>query len=86
VLVPLPTAAADHQTTNAITLERAGAAVHLPQSALTVERLDASMHHLLDSPGDLQRLANGAAARARPNAAAEIASRILRLVREGDAR
>ena len=31
VLVPLPTAAADHQTHNARALAAAGAAVHLPQ-------------------------------------------------------
>jgi UDP-N-acetylglucosamine--N-acetylmuramyl-(pentapeptide) pyrophosphoryl-undecaprenol N-acetylglucosamine transferase len=80
VLVPLPTAAADHQTTNAVTLERAGAAVHIPQSQFTVERLDATMRQLLADPAALQRLATGAAARARPNAAAEIAERILSLV------
>jgi len=79
VLVPLPTAAADHQTTNAVTLERAGAAVHVPQAQLSVERLDATVRKLLDSPAELQRLAAGAAARARPNAAAEIAQRILHL-------
>jgi UDP-N-acetylglucosamine--N-acetylmuramyl-(pentapeptide) pyrophosphoryl-undecaprenol N-acetylglucosamine transferase len=80
ILVPLPTAAADHQTTNAVTLERAGAAVHLPQSELTVERLDASVRRLLDDPAELQRLQTGAATRARPHAAAEIARRILALL------
>ena len=34
VLVPLPTAAADHQTMNALALAGAGAAVHLRESAL----------------------------------------------------
>jgi UDP-N-acetylglucosamine--N-acetylmuramyl-(pentapeptide) pyrophosphoryl-undecaprenol N-acetylglucosamine transferase len=81
VLVPLPTAAADHQTTNAVTLERAGAAIHLPQSALTVDRLDTTIRGLLSSPSDLQRLADGAARRARPHAAAEIARRIIALIR-----
>jgi UDP-N-acetylglucosamine--N-acetylmuramyl-(pentapeptide) pyrophosphoryl-undecaprenol N-acetylglucosamine transferase len=81
ILVPLPTAAADHQTTNAVTLERAGAALHIPQAQLTVERLDATMRELLDSPAAMQRLASGAAARARPDAAAEIARRILAIVR-----
>ncbi len=80
ILVPLPTAAADHQTANAATLEQAGAAVHVPQSALTVERLDATVRRLLDSPVELRRLAEGAAARARPNAAAVIARRILALI------
>ena len=40
ILVPLPTAAADHQTHNARSLERAGAAIHLPQVQLTGRRLD----------------------------------------------
>ena len=80
VLVPLPTAAADHQTANAITLERAGAAIHLPQSALSAERLDATIRHALTTPGELARLRAGAAARARPHAAEEIAHRILALV------
>jgi len=83
LLVPLPTAAADHQTTNAVTLERAGAAVHLPQAQLTVDRLDAAVRRLLDDPAELARLASGAAARARPNAAAEIARRILALIDAG---
>jgi UDP-N-acetylglucosamine--N-acetylmuramyl-(pentapeptide) pyrophosphoryl-undecaprenol N-acetylglucosamine transferase len=77
VLVPLPTAAADHQATNAITLERAGAAVHIPQSQLSVERLDGTMGRLLSEPAELERLAAGARARARPRAAEEIARRIL---------
>lgn len=80
ILVPLPTAAADHQTTNAVTLERAGAAIHIPQSQLSVERLNATVRRLLDSPAEMQRLAAGAAARARPDAANEIAKRILALV------
>ena len=80
VLVPLPTAAADHQTTNAVALERAGAAIHIPQSQLTVDRLDATVRRLLDDPGELSRLAAGAAARARPNAADDIARRILALI------
>jgi UDP-N-acetylglucosamine--N-acetylmuramyl-(pentapeptide) pyrophosphoryl-undecaprenol N-acetylglucosamine transferase len=80
VLVPLPTAAADHQTTNALALERAGAAVHIPQLQFTVERLDGTVHRLLERPSELQRLAAGAAARARPHAAEEIARRILALL------
>ena len=80
VLVPLPTAAADHQTTNAVTLERAGAAIHLPQSQLTVDRLASTITGLLDNPAEMQRLADGAARRARPHAAEQIAQRILKLI------
>jgi UDP-N-acetylglucosamine--N-acetylmuramyl-(pentapeptide) pyrophosphoryl-undecaprenol N-acetylglucosamine transferase len=80
ILVPLPTAAADHQTTNAVTLERAGAAIHIPQVQLTVERLDGTVRRLLENPAELQRLTEGAAMRARPLAADEIARRILALL------
>jgi UDP-N-acetylglucosamine--N-acetylmuramyl-(pentapeptide) pyrophosphoryl-undecaprenol N-acetylglucosamine transferase len=80
ILVPLPTAAADHQTTNAVTLEQAGAAIHIPQMEFTVERLDGTVRRLLEHPAQLQRLTDGAATRARPDAADEIARRILALL------
>ncbi len=80
VLVPLPTAAADHQTANARALEAAGAAIHLPQTELSAERLDTIFRSLLADRARLSALAAGARARARPNAAAEIARRILGLV------
>ena len=78
ILVPLPTAAADHQTHNARALADAGAAIHLPQSELTVDRLDAAVRGLLDDPAAVARLAAGASARARPDAAETIARRILK--------
>ena len=80
VLVPLPTAAADHQSVNARTLESAGAAINLPQAELTTDRLDATVRGLLADPAALQRLAAGARARARPDAAETIARRILGLL------
>jgi len=80
VLVPLPTAAAGHQTTNAVALERAGAAIHLPQARLTAPLLDETIRGLLANPAELARLTAGAAARARPNAAADIAARILAVI------
>ncbi|HKO15123.1 MAG TPA: glycosyltransferase, partial [Gemmatimonadaceae bacterium] len=46
VLVPLPTAAADHQTINARALQAAGAAIALPQAELTATRLDAIVRQL----------------------------------------
>ncbi|HET9455347.1 MAG TPA: UDP-N-acetylglucosamine--N-acetylmuramyl-(pentapeptide) pyrophosphoryl-undecaprenol N-acetylglucosamine transferase [Gemmatimonadaceae bacterium] len=80
ILIPLPTAAADHQTLNARTLEQAGAAIHLPQSALSPERLDQEVSGLLASPDRLAALTAAAAQRARPNAAEEIARRIVALL------
>jgi UDP-N-acetylglucosamine--N-acetylmuramyl-(pentapeptide) pyrophosphoryl-undecaprenol N-acetylglucosamine transferase len=80
VLAPLPTAAADHQTVNARSLEAAGAAINLPQSDLSADRLDATIRSLTTDPAALRRLAVGAAASARPDAAETIAGRILRLL------
>ena len=80
IVVPLPTAAADHQTHNARALAAAGAAVHLPQSELTVERLDREVRTLLDDPRRMARLASAASARARPDAVHTIARRILGLM------
>lgn len=80
ILVPLPTAAANHQETNAKALATAGAAIHLPQSEVSGERLDELVRSLLADPARLARLAAGAAARARPDAAETIARRILALI------
>lgn len=80
IVVPLPTAAADHQTHNARALAAAGAAIHLPQAELTVERLDHEVRALLADAPAMARLAAGASERARPDAAETIARRILSLL------
>jgi UDP-N-acetylglucosamine--N-acetylmuramyl-(pentapeptide) pyrophosphoryl-undecaprenol N-acetylglucosamine transferase len=83
MLVPLPTAAADHQTANARALAEAGAALHVPQATLTAERLDALVRELTADPARLARMRAAAAARARPEAAERIAQRVLALARGG---
>ena len=80
ILVPLPTAAADHQSVNARTLAAADAAIYIPQSDFTARRLDATLRELLEQPAELARLAQRAAARARPNAALDIAKRIAAII------
>jgi UDP-N-acetylglucosamine--N-acetylmuramyl-(pentapeptide) pyrophosphoryl-undecaprenol N-acetylglucosamine transferase len=82
LVVPLPTAAADHQTWNARSLEAAGAAVHLPQRELTPAKLNAVFSALINDPARLASLTEGALRRAKPNAAADIATRISALVPE----
>ena len=81
LLVPLPTAAADHQTENAKSLHAAGAAIHLPQRDLTGLMLDAIVKNVLGDPARLASLAAGARARARPDAARVIAEDALRIAR-----
>ena len=79
ILVPLPTAAADHQTLNAKTLSAAGAAVHLPQGELSGERLAREVTALLGDERRLASMRDAAARRARPRAAEDIARRIVSL-------
>ena len=81
ILVPLPTAAADHQSVNARTLAAAGAAIDLPQASLNVDTLSGTVSGLLADPAAMARLKAGAAARARPQAAETIARRILDLIK-----
>jgi UDP-N-acetylglucosamine--N-acetylmuramyl-(pentapeptide) pyrophosphoryl-undecaprenol N-acetylglucosamine transferase len=80
ILVPLPTAAADHQTHNARALQDAGAALMLEERDLSPERL---WHAVLALAGDAGRRAAMQAAarqRARPEAAREIAHRLHSLI------
>lgn len=76
VLIPLPTAAADHQTPNARVLADAGAAIHLRQSELTADKLGEVIGGLLRSPGRLDQMAQAALGRGRPDAVERIMERI----------
>ena len=80
LLVPLPTAAADHQTANARALAEVGAARWIPEPEATAQRLDAEVRSLLESDSALRALARGSAARARTTAANDIATRIVALL------
>jgi UDP-N-acetylglucosamine--N-acetylmuramyl-(pentapeptide) pyrophosphoryl-undecaprenol N-acetylglucosamine transferase len=80
VLVPLPTAAADHQTANARALAAAGAAIHLPQSELTTESIDRIIGDLLRDGARRASLSAAARERGRPGASEAIARRILSLI------
>jgi UDP-N-acetylglucosamine--N-acetylmuramyl-(pentapeptide) pyrophosphoryl-undecaprenol N-acetylglucosamine transferase len=73
VLVPLPTAAADHQTRNAIALEEAGAAIHLPEAELDGASLWGRIAALMEDSGARERMTGAALERGRPHAAREIA-------------
>ena len=80
VLVPLPTAAADHQSHNARVLAEAGASLVLSQAEFTAERLNNVVTELLADPGRRQRMAEHALARGRPNSARDIVSNLLTLI------
>ncbi|MBL0171428.1 MAG: UDP-N-acetylglucosamine--N-acetylmuramyl-(pentapeptide) pyrophosphoryl-undecaprenol N-acetylglucosamine transferase [Gemmatimonadaceae bacterium] len=76
VLVPLPTAAQDHQAHNATVVAASGAAVHLPQSQLSVARLESIVNELRSHPQRLDAMRHAARERARPSAADDIAKSI----------
>jgi UDP-N-acetylglucosamine--N-acetylmuramyl-(pentapeptide) pyrophosphoryl-undecaprenol N-acetylglucosamine transferase len=80
VLIPLPTAAADHQTHNARAMAAAGAAALLRQSELSTERLAEVVGGLLGEDAVRGAMAAAARGRGRPEAAREIASNLLTLV------
>lgn len=75
VLVPYPHAAGDHQTRNAESLERSGAAVMVPESALMTAG-DVVLD-LLRSSERRRRMSAASAAQARPDAARVMATEIL---------
>lgn len=80
ILVPLPTAAADHQTRNAKVLSDAGAALLLAEAQLTGERLGAEVHGLMSDAPRRRAMADAARRRGRPDASREIATRLLTLI------
>jgi UDP-N-acetylglucosamine--N-acetylmuramyl-(pentapeptide) pyrophosphoryl-undecaprenol N-acetylglucosamine transferase len=73
LLVPLPTAAADHQSRNAESLAGAGTAIHLPETMLSGATLWKAVVSLLSTPGALSAMREAALKAGRPSAAREIA-------------
>jgi UDP-N-acetylglucosamine--N-acetylmuramyl-(pentapeptide) pyrophosphoryl-undecaprenol N-acetylglucosamine transferase len=76
VLVPSPNVTADHQTKNARSMERGGAARLLPETALT-DRFMATINDVLNDPAHRQQMADAARSMARPDAARRIAEDVL---------
>ena len=77
LLVPYPHATADHQTSNARWMERAGAAVVLSDEELSPQRLRREVGALLDDGERMERMSAAARTLARPDAAARIADEVL---------
>jgi UDP-N-acetylglucosamine--N-acetylmuramyl-(pentapeptide) pyrophosphoryl-undecaprenol N-acetylglucosamine transferase len=83
ILVPLPSAAADHQRHNAESLEGAGAAVHLPEAELTGLRLWRELLTIVEEPPRLDAMRNAALKRAAPEATVTIAQALAHLLPAG---
>jgi len=88
ILVPFPYATDDHQTVNARSLVRNGAAILLPERELTGEKLAGELRGLEADRERLRRMARQSGLLGRPEAAREIAEVCVslcsrRLLREG---
>jgi UDP-N-acetylglucosamine--N-acetylmuramyl-(pentapeptide) pyrophosphoryl-undecaprenol N-acetylglucosamine transferase len=81
VLIPLPTAADDHQRKNAEVLQHAGAAEVIEQKELSGALLAERIVGLMSDPQRRQHMARAARALARPDAARVIVDRALELAR-----
>jgi len=79
VLVPLPTAAADHQTFNARALANAGASVLLLEREFTPDAFSKTIVPLVHDDSKLDALARSARGRGHPNAARTIIAKVLEL-------
>jgi UDP-N-acetylglucosamine--N-acetylmuramyl-(pentapeptide) pyrophosphoryl-undecaprenol N-acetylglucosamine transferase len=77
LLVPLPTAAANHQLANAHALEEAGCALMIEQKELTDEYLLSRVSAVVGDTALLEGMRQKALVRGRPDAAEVIAKRLL---------
>ena len=80
ILVPLPSAAANHQELNARALQQAGAAVHLAQRGLTAETLWKTIARLAKDGQALATMSELARERSRPDATSDIVGEIVGLL------
>lgn len=80
ILMPLPTAAANHQEMNAVALSEAGAAIHIPEAGASGELLWEAIDRLLSDRASLARMSEAAAKRGRATAARQIAASLDRLL------
>jgi UDP-N-acetylglucosamine--N-acetylmuramyl-(pentapeptide) pyrophosphoryl-undecaprenol N-acetylglucosamine transferase len=80
LLIPLPTAADDHQSKNAAAFADAGAARVLPQAGTTGAQLATAVTELLGDPVRRAAMAQAMSARARPSAAKDIADQLEALI------
>ena len=81
ILIPLPTAAADHQTSNAAEFERAGAAVVATQATTTPASLAGLITELMADPARRAAMSRAMTALGRPAATRDIVDEMATLVK-----
>jgi UDP-N-acetylglucosamine--N-acetylmuramyl-(pentapeptide) pyrophosphoryl-undecaprenol N-acetylglucosamine transferase len=86
LIVPLPTAYADHQTHNARALVKAGAGLLRPEAGLTADGLLHDILALRDEADRRERMAQACRLLARPDAAERVAKEALNLAGNGPPR
>lgn len=74
ILIPFPYAAEDHQSYNAAFFQTAGAALVFQQAQLTPQMLTSQVLNLLESPEQLERMAQSARVIAVPDSAERLAT------------
>jgi len=82
ILIPLPTAAANHQYYNAKSYEQHGAAIVVEQNQLAEGRLEETIARLQESPEELSIMASCARGQARPDATRQIINTIYTLAED----
>lgn len=80
ILIPLPTAAGNHQEMNARSLEKENAASVILQSELTAEKLIDTIHHIFSDINVKLEMEKNAAQNAKPDAATNIVNDILETI------
>lgn len=81
IVIPLPSAAEDHQSANARVLAGRGAALHVPQTEATAERLATILAGWLADDREFRVMAESIRSLAAPDAAARMADLCLNPVR-----
>ena len=81
ILLPLPSATADHQTKNAETMVRAGAAIMIKQADLNTANLQETIIGLLDDADKLTKMGAQALSLGKPKATKKIVDKIFKVAR-----
>jgi UDP-N-acetylglucosamine--N-acetylmuramyl-(pentapeptide) pyrophosphoryl-undecaprenol N-acetylglucosamine transferase len=79
ILVPYPYARRDHQTANARSLARTGAALVVPDAEATADRLGRMVDGLLGDPARMRTMAEAAKGFGKPDAARQLARWVIEL-------
>jgi len=80
ILVPLPTAAANHQEKNARGLEKQEAAVVLPEKNLNYQKFSRILQRYFTDPEELKKMGVNAKKLSNPNAATDIVNDIISIL------